>query len=163
MTLRPQRPTRMTHDQIIDRMRQVRLDYGDGDRAALEEMLRRISVAGATRSLLTYSDLVRGIEFRLANVNGGMAFSIDVHSWQGLDRRIVGDFLASVCQRTYATGGFMGSALVVDKNQSMPSRFFFEWMETLKVLPNLDEMTVLAFWADQVRIAHDYYTRQSIR
>jgi hypothetical protein len=49
--------------------------------------------------------------------------------------------------------------LVVNKAEFKPSDQFFKWMEELGVLPNLKEDTILAFWADQVNRAHNWYGR----
>ncbi len=49
------------------------------------------------------------------------------------------------------------SALVVNRAEYKPSDIFFEWMEYLNVLPDLEEETVLAFWANEVNKAHNWY------
>jgi len=51
----------------------------------------------------------------------------------------------------------MASALVVAQLESKPSDIFFEWMESLGVLPDTKEDTVLAFWSAQVKKAHHWY------
>ena len=158
---KPARNLRLSDEEILRRMQDVQYSYAPGDPKALEALTERIVEAGRKRGLLTYSDLVRAIEFKLPNVNGGQPFHIVTQDWQGLHRRIVGDFLAMICRETFAAGKFMGSALVVGKSSSMPSTFFFEWMEILQVLPDQQEDTVLAFWADQVRKAHAYYARDN--
>jgi hypothetical protein len=51
----------------------------------------------------------------------------------------------------------MASALVIGRDESKPSESFFQWMEELGVLPDLHEMTVLKFWSEQVKKAHQWY------
>ena len=51
----------------------------------------------------------------------------------------------------------MASALVIGRLESRPADNFFEWMEYLEVLPNTKEDTVLKFWAEQVKLAHQWY------
>jgi hypothetical protein len=58
---------------------------------------------------------------------------------------------------SYMEAGFMCSALVIARLESKPSDIFFEWMETLEILPNLRDDTVLAFWSEQVKKAHQWY------
>ncbi len=51
----------------------------------------------------------------------------------------------------------MASALVVNSTGYEPSNQFFEWMEKLGVLPDNNKDTILAFWADQVHKAQNWY------
>jgi hypothetical protein len=149
----------MTHiDKIAQRLQQIHWLYGDRDPVARAEMLDRIVATAKKLGLITYSDLVRGLTFRLPTVRDGAPFSIDTHEWTGLDRRVVGDFLGHISMETYLNAGFMASALVVSRQTFAPSDLFFEWMEELKVLPNLKEDTVLAFWAEQVHKPHQWYS-----
>ena len=58
---------------------------------------------------------------------------------------------------SYVKAGFMASALVIGRLESRPAENFFEWMKYLEVLPDTKENTVLAFWTEQVRMAHQWY------
>ena len=145
-------------DKIAQKLQKIEWLYGDKDPAVRAEMLRRIAATGKRLGLITYSDLARGLTFRLPNVQNGAPFQIDTHEWTGLDRRIIGDFLGHISMKSYLEAGFMASALVVSRQTFAPSDLFFEWMEELKVLPDLREDTVLAFWAEQVNKAHKWYS-----
>lgn len=130
--------------------------YSHEDPAALEEIRGRIENCGRQRGLISYSDLVSGIEFRLPSI-WDAPHSIDVHDWSGLERKVIGDFLGCITADSYREHGFMASALVVGKYQDQPSEHFFEWMEFLQILPDLARNTVLGFWVEQVRRAHMHY------
>jgi hypothetical protein len=133
--------------------------YADADPAAKAELTRRIEAAGRKLKLITYSDLVRGVTFCLPTVRQGAPFQIEIDDWTGLDRAILGNFLGAISSETYEKGQFLATALVVNKAEFKPSDQFFKWMEELGVLPDLKEDTVLAFWADQVNRAHNWYSR----
>lgn len=148
-------------DEFAQEMTALNWRYGDKDPEALAILEGRIAEAGRKLSLITYSDLVKGVEFHLPNVRDGEAYYISIHDWSGLDRAILGDFLGYISTRSYLEAGFMASALVVNKAEYKPSEQFFEWLERLGVLPDTNEDTVLAFWADQVNKAHKWYTSQS--
>ena len=148
-------------DTIAQKLQKVQWLYGDKDPVARAEMLDRIVATARKLGLITYSDLVQGLTFRLPNIQNGAPFRIDTRDWTGLDRRVVGDFLGFISMESYLRGGFMASALVVSRQTFAPSDLFFEWMEELKVLPNLRQDTVLAFWADQVNKAHQWYSTHS--
>ena len=148
----------MKMDAIAEKMRVIEWSYGDKDPAALAILKERIAEAGRNLKLITYGDLVRGVEFHLSNIRSGETYQIRVYDWSGLDRAIIGDFLGRVSTDSYLEAGFMASALVVNKDECKPSRHFFDWMHSLDVLPNLNENTVLAFWADQVNKAHKWYS-----
>jgi hypothetical protein len=144
-------------DEIARRMAALTWNYPDKDPAALAILESRIAEEGRHLGLITYSDLVRGVDFHLPNVRNGAAYQITVYDWSGLDRAIVGEFLGYISMRSYQEAGFMASALVVNRAEFKPSDHFFQWMKTLDVLPNTDSDTILAFWADQVNKAHNWY------
>ena len=144
-------------DAIETQMSQIQWSYGDKDPAALAVLQKRISDVGRSLSLITYTDLVKGVEFHLPNINKGAAYSITTYDWTGLDRRIIGDFLGYASYQSYSKHGFMTSALVVNRDEFRPSWHFFQWMQDLNVLPNLEEDTVNAFWIDQINKAHNWF------
>jgi hypothetical protein len=143
-------------DPIAKKMISLPYAYADKDPAALMLLESRIAEAGKQFKLITYSDLVRDIEFKIPNTQGN-SYKINTCSWTGLDRKIIGDFLAKASSRSYAAYGFMCNALVVDKAEYRPSPQFFKWMEWLGVLPDIEEDTVLKFWIEQVNKAHNWY------
>ena len=151
-------------DQIANKMSSLEWTYGDKDPEALSLLEESIAESGRKLGLITYSELVRGLDFHLPSIRKGEAYRIQTYDWTGLDRAIVGDFLGYISSRSYLNAGFMASALVVaggGEKAYEPSPHFFEWMERLGVLPNLHRDTVLAFWADQVHRAHNWYKAAS--
>jgi hypothetical protein len=154
-------PCRRTMDEITAKMQAVNWMYADKDANALLVLEERIADTGRKLALITYSDLVRGVDFHLPNVKNGQPYRIQTYDWSGFDRAIIGEFLGFISTRSYLNANFMASALVVSGKSAeeayQPSEHFFEWMEILGVLPDLKRDTVLAFWADQVNKAHIWY------
>ena len=144
-------------DKIAERLQEIEWQYANRDLEALAILRNRVQETGKKFGLISYTDLVRGVEFHFPNVNEGAAYQINTYDWSGLDRRIVGDFLGYLCMESYLEAGFMCSALVIGKKKSRPSEIFFEWMEYLDVLPNMEDATVLKFWVGQVKKAHQWY------
>ena len=144
-------------DAIARKMAAIKWHYPDRDPDALAILEERIAEAGRNLSLITYSDLVKGVVFHLRNINEGNPYQIRIYDWSGLDRALIGEFLGYISMRSYAEAGFMASALVVNREEYRPSEHFFEWMKTLEILPDTHEDTVLAFWADQVNKAHNWF------
>jgi hypothetical protein len=145
-------------DIISSKLLEIEWRWADKDPVALELLEERIAKAGRDLSLITYSDLVRGIKFNVSSLHDGKMFEIRIHEWTELDRALIGDFLGLISSRSYERAKFMASALVVSKGEYRPSPHFFSWMETLDVLPNLEDDTVLAFWASEVNTAHKWFT-----
>lgn len=143
--------------QLQQKFRQVQWMYADKDPTARAELARRIIEAARKQRLLTYSELVRGVIFRLPNIRNGEPYQIHVYDWTGLDRRIIGEFLGYLSMESFEEGGFLVSALVVGKQENEPSIIFFEWMRELGVLPDLKQDTRDAFWVEQVSKAHAWY------
>ena len=144
-------------DPIIERLNAIHWDYADQDTIALENLRNRIQETGRQFRLISYSDLVRNVDFQYANINNGQPFQIAAYEWTGLDRHIVGDCLGYLSRESYLEANFMASSLVIARTESKPSDIFFDWMKELGVLPDLNEDTVLRFWTEQVRNAHQWY------
>jgi hypothetical protein len=140
-------------DEILIRLAETNWAYGDKDGAALAILEQRIAEAGRRQEFVTYSDLVKGVEFHLPQVRGGEAYRI--FEWTGLDRAIIGDFLGYISDRSYREAGFMSSCLVVNIEDHQPSKGFFEWMKKLGALKGASDP--LAFWTEQVKKAHEWY------
>ncbi len=144
-------------DLLTRKLKAIIWEYADKDPQAIAILRERIEDTGRKFRLIAYSDIVKGIEFHYPNINNGQTYRIDTYDWSGLDRRIIGDCLGYLSMESYLNAGFMCSALVIARLESKPSDIFFEWMESLGVLPNLKEDTVLAFWSGEVKKAHQWY------
>ncbi len=116
-------------------MSQTQWSYGDKDPVALAILEKRISEAGRSLSLITYTDLVKGVEFHLPNINSGSSYSITTFDWTGLDRRIIGDFLGYASYRSYSKHHFMTSALVVNRDEFRPRLALFPVDEASQCSP----------------------------
>ena len=147
----------MDAERIIETLDEIEWLYGDKDPDACDILLSRIEAVARRQGMIHYSDLVEGVTFRISTLKQGEPYMIDTTEWAGIDRRLLGDFLGYLSAASFRANGFMISALVIGKSESMPSAHFFEWMEQLGVLPDQKEDTVLAFWAGQVRDAVAYY------
>jgi hypothetical protein len=144
-------------DDLCRRMQDTTWTWADKDPKALEALEQRIAETGRQLAMITYSDLVRGIDFHLPNVRNGEPYRVSIYDWSGFDRGMVGDFLGYISARSYCKHGFMASALVVNRMEYKPSDLFFDWMAKLQVLPDTGEATVLKFWIEQVNKAHTWY------
>jgi hypothetical protein len=132
--------------------------YGDKDPVALNGVEQRIAEAGRRRGLLTYSEFVRGVEFKLPNLRDGRR-TIDVGDWQELDRAIVGDFLGYISARSYERAGFFSSALVVTKLDGSPSEGFYTLLREVGLISSGKTDKAMYLWADHVAKAHTWYSK----
>jgi hypothetical protein len=145
-------------DEICQKMKStIQYLWCDKDPAALAVLEQRIETAGRNLQMITYSDLVKGVDFHLPNVRNGEAYRVPIHDWSGFDRGMVGEFLGHISTRSWCAHGFMASALVVNRLEYKPSDLFFEWMVRLNVLPDNSDDTVMKFWIEQVNKAHNWY------
>lgn len=148
----------MNRARTLAAMSEIEWAFASNDQAgAVREMAERIARTGRIAQLISYSNLVSGIRFQFSNVKGGEPFVIDTHNWQGLDRRIVGDTLGYLSFLSYRDHDFMASALVAGLAINRPSDIFFDWMVSLKALPNNSEKAIDEFWVKQVSKAHAWY------
>lgn len=145
-------------DEVGRKMAAWTWTYADKDPAALAILEARIAEAGRDLQLITYSDLVDGVTFHLPNVHNGDAYQISIYDWSERDRAIIGDFLGYMSMRSWEKAGFLASSLVVNLDELKPSEHFFNLVQALDCLPNTREETVLAFWADQVNKAHNWFS-----
>jgi hypothetical protein len=144
-------------DEIGHKLSAIQWEYADKDLSAIAILQGRIKEIGRKTALISYSDLVISVDFHYPNINNGNAYRISTYDWTGLDRKIIGDCLGYISKESYLEAGFMASALVIARWESKPSDIFFEWMKSLGVLPNINEDTVLSFWSQQVKKAHQWY------
>jgi len=143
-------------DSISARFREMRWDFGDKDEVARVELASRIAAAGRRRSLVTYSELVKGVEFNLPNVRSGPRM-IDPSDWEDLDRAIIGSFLGYLAMESYERAGFFSSALVVGKRDGTPGEGFYTLLKELGLIKSSKTDKALHLWAEHVAKAHQWY------
>jgi hypothetical protein len=131
--------------------------YAEQDFDAFAEIGRRVAEVGKRRDLLTYSELVSGIDFRLPTVLGGKPQRLGVPDWGDLHRAIIGDFLGRLCMDTYMRGGFMGGALVVASETRQPSDGYRNLMRIVGVLPGRGDSEFIEHWVKETSKAYDWY------
>jgi hypothetical protein len=146
-------------DRVAQRLAQYTWPYADQDPSALAEIARRVAEAGRNEILITYSELVSGIDFHLPTVNQGKPLRLGVPEWTDLHRAIIGDFLGRLCVDTYSRGRFMGSALVVAADTRQPSEGYRELMKQLGLIRGNSESEFLAHWIPETRKAYEWYGR----
>jgi hypothetical protein len=146
-------------DPIIERFHAIAWKFAPQDPTALSELEGRVALAGKKRGLLTYSDLVRGITFRLPSLREPNR-KIDVMEWEDLDRAIVGDFLGFMSMRSYELGQFFSSALVVSKMDGSPGEGFYSLLKELGLIAASKTDKAMYIWADHVAKAHTWYQKQ---
>jgi hypothetical protein len=148
----------MTDPAILRRMEAGTWHYAFGDDRAFAVLRQRIADVGRKQQLISYSDLVAGVEFRLPNVSE-QPLVVDVHEWRDIDRAIVGEFLGRASLESYRDHGFMASALAVSKDTKAPSELFFSWMLNVGAIRDRSEDAKLKFWSEQVRLVYAHYDR----
>lgn len=144
-------------DPILQKFEEIEWRYATGDSKALTILEERIAVAGRKRSLITYSELVRGVTFNLPNVQKPR--TIDVTDWQELDRAIVGNFLGYISMRSYERAHLFSSALVVSKMDGSPGDGFYSLLKDLGLIPNVRSAKALDIWAEHVAKAHTWFAK----
>lgn len=146
-------------DRVAARLARYSWPYAEQDPHALTEIARRVAAVGRQESLITYTDIVSGIDFRIRTVNGGEALRLGVPEWEILHRAIIGDFLGRLCLDTYQAAQFMGSALVVASDTQQPSAGYRQLMRELGLLRGQTEAEFLAHWIPQTRKAYAWYAK----
>lgn len=130
--------------------------YADRDSAACAELACRVAAVGRTaKDFITYSQLVDGVTFRLANVAGGEPF--EIRDWTSLDRAIIGSSLGKLAADSYQQGRFLASALVIGVGSNGPGDGFYTLAEEVGLLRSSSEMTRLRFWFEQVQLARAWH------
>jgi len=151
----------MMRNTILSNMEKVEWTYALNDQnGVLQEFQDRICrTARLNSALISYSNLVAGINFQFSNVMDGHSFIIDVHNWHGLHRRIVGDCLGYLSYVSYRDYDFMASSLVAVLAENRPSEIFFEWMNVLGAIPDMSENAIDSFWVNEVNKAQEWYKK----
>lgn len=149
----------MIREKMICKMEKINWPYALNDENdVLQEFQDRICRTARLRSsLISYSNLVAGVKFKFSNVNNGDEFYIDVHNWQGLHRKIVGDCLGYISYVSYRDFNFIASAIVAGLIDNKPSDIFFEWMNSLGAIKNMNKESIDSFWVSEVKKVVDWY------
>src|SRR5262245_15605629 len=90
-------------DAVARALAAMRWPYAEQDPNARQVLRDRIVEAARKRKLIYYSDLVRGVEFRLGTVGAGRPFTIE--DWTDQERGIVGDFLGMLDAESFEQDG----------------------------------------------------------
>ena len=125
----------------------------------MAEIARRVAEVGRHECLVTYGELVSGIDFHLSSVHAGKVLRLGVPEWEALHRAIIGDFLGRLCLATYQAGQFMGSALVVASETQQPSDGYRNLLRELGLLHGTGEAEFLAHWIPETRKAYAWYAK----
>ena len=142
-------------DEILSKLNDFDWLYADKDPKALAILEERIAKASAHENrTITYSDLVRGVEFNLPD---GSVYEITDFQNYGFDSRLIGDYLGYICKRSYERAGFMASAAVVMKEEGIPSPPFFGFMTKLGLLKSPNDDRATEVWVKELDKAHQYY------
>lgn len=144
-------------DRVAELLGQQVWAFAEQDLDAFAAISLRVADIGRQRQLLTYTQLVSGIDFRLRTVLGGNALRLGVPDWGDLHRAIVGDFLGRLCMETYLRGGFMGGALVVASETRQPSDGYRKLMRAVGVLRGNSQDEFLEHWSRETNKAYDWY------
>jgi hypothetical protein len=144
-------------DKVLAKLEAMTWPYADRDPAALAELGQRIAEVGRRADLVTYADAVRGLTFRLANVDDGQPFELGVPEWRDIDRAVLGDFLGRLCVESYRRAGFLASALVTSRETSEPSEGFWNLVAAADLYQSKSPSRRLLFWSEEVRKAPDWY------
>ena len=147
-------------DEVLSRLSSLSWPYADRDPAALAELDRRLAEVGRREDLINYTDLVRGVTFRLPNVDAGQPFELGVPEWRDVDRAILGDFLGRLCVDSYRKGQFLVSALAKGRETNEPSEGFWSLVSAAGLFDSRNANKRLMFWTQQVRKAHQWYARR---
>lgn len=144
------------HQQVVASLAESNGAFSITNQEAMDALYERIAMAGRTRKMLSYSELVRGIKFECAEVSD-KPFEIFAFDWQGPMRRMIGYALARITERTILDAGCIITTVIIDNTNNTPSRILFEWLHDMGIIPDLEENTILAFWATHVTKTQEYF------
>ncbi len=146
-------------DQALAKLTSMSWPYADRDPAALAKLEGRLADVGRREDLISYTDLVHGVTFRLPNVDNGQPFELGVPEWRDVDRDILGDVLGRLCVDSYRKGEFLVSALAKSRETGEPSEGFWNLVAAAGLMQSKNANKRLMFWMEQVRKAHQWYGR----
>ena len=144
----------------IDKFRSMTWRYADRDHAALAELRRRVEAAATSpQQFSNYSDIVRGITFRLPNVNEGRPFAID--EWSDLNRSIVGEFLGRIAAESFVEAGCLSSAVVINDGTNGPGEGFWRLLREVGLFKSRSEQARTEFWLEHVALTRAWIQRRA--
>lgn len=130
----------------------------DGDMKANREIARRIAKCARRNGVITYSELVQGIDFRLPNVAAGAPFQLgELGEWTDLDRAVLGSVLGRISADSYLRAEFLASAVAVSKSSREPSEGFKQLVQEAGLLRNPRGDDFVLFWSEQLQKAYDWF------
>lgn len=145
-------------DQVQRVFDSIRWQFANFDPAAQSELAGRIRDAVRDgKEILTYSEIVDGVTFRLPNVNDGRPYEIDVKNWADQDRAIIGDFLGKIDADSYRAGKIMASASVVAAETKRPSLPFFDLARKVGLLRGRSTSAEDDFWMPHLRLVQQWF------
>jgi hypothetical protein len=147
-------------DSVLQKFRSIRWAFPDSDREAFDALRQRIAATGRSQNLITYSELVAGVTFRLPTVNRGEPFQIGAGEWTELHRMLVGDFLGRLAWDNYERAGFLASALVVSKLTGASSDGFRTLVREIGLLGSSNPDDLVILWSLEVKKAYDWSSTQ---
>lgn len=140
---------------VVERFSALTWEFAPNDPKTVKLFEDRIEGAARRGRSITYSDLVREVEFHL----GSGPHTINTEAWTASDRDLVADYMGFIAHRSYCAGGFLSSALVVDKTNSDPGQVFFELANDVGLLNDQSDLSRRTFWSQQMRSAHEFHRR----
>lgn len=138
-------------DRILKALQEINFKYADRDPQAVAALTSRIVQAARAEHLITYKDLVKGVQFQIPGVKSGVQFEID--EFAPFEQSLIADFLGYINLQAYRQARVLPSAIVVRKEDNRPSPVFFTFFKPLV------DMDPEAFWIDEVRKVQEHYQK----
>ncbi len=138
-------PLKTLQDKVARYLATLQWQFVLQNPGALLQMERRIDQAIANQVLLTYSQLVDGIDFYLPQSQLSAPYRIEHKDWNGSVGGMVGEFLCYISMQSFVRRGVLSSAVVVKSNGKISSGFL-ELSKLLGLLKRIDDATDDAFW-----------------
>jgi len=151
--------TAMSRLLPLARMSRGPFKWAIADSAAIAILTGRLEAYAKLGRFITYSQLVSDVNFK---IYPNQDYFIDVEEWHGLDRTIIGEYLAWIIVNSYRDNGIMLSTICVTKRgEQMPGFSFFTWMQSVRLLEDLSEESILGFWATETKKVFNFYKKDT--
>lgn len=149
-----------SQDTVARRFAALRWQFVPQNPGVLLQMESRIDQTIANQGLLTYSQLVDGLDFYLPQSKLNAPYRIEHKNWNGSDGAMVGEFLCHISMQSFIQRGVLASAVVV-KSSGKISSGFFELAGLLDLLERGDQATDAGFWQLEKGYVYNPQTAQS--